>query len=85
MRPRFRMLKLHLEAQVHQRIELTHKMLPELVSWAADVILKYEARTRGRARDEDITGRRACHSVLGFGEHVHPQTTATGTNTTGRG
>lgn len=67
----FRKLKLHLEGQIHKRIELSHRMVPWMVSWAAEVILKFEVQANGRTRYEDLTGHRVRQKILGFGEHAH--------------
>eukprot|EP00974_Lingulodinium_polyedra_P001315 125891-Lingulodinium_polyedra.AAC.1 len=48
-RGQFRKLKLHLEENIGEMIEQHHPMIPWLVSWAGEVILKYEVKPNGRA------------------------------------
>ena len=45
-------------------------MIPWMVSWAADVVVKYHARSNGRTAYEDMTTHRVKHMVAGFGERV---------------
>ena len=69
-RGQFRKLKIHLETRTKKKIPATHPMIPFMVSWAADVIRKYEVRSNGRTSYEEMTGHRVKHIIAGFCEHV---------------
>ena len=45
-------------------------MVPWLVSWAADVIIKCRVKSNGKTAYEDITGHKVKHVVAGFGEAI---------------
>lgn len=69
-RGQFRKLKLRSEVHVGGRIERTHPMIPQMVRWASDAMLKFESRENGRTRYEELTECRACHAALAFGQSV---------------
>ena len=62
-RGQFRKLKLHLEGKIDEHIPAAHTMVPWLVSWAADVILKYRVKEHGKTAYEEITGHKVKHVV----------------------
>lgn len=66
-----RKLKMHLQSRIGRIAPQQHRLVPWLVDWSAEVILKDEVRRNGRTRYEDISGHRVRHKALGFGEHVH--------------
>ena len=72
-REQFRKLKLHLEDRINERIPPTHPMVPWLVNWAGEVLMKFHIKDNGRTAYEEITGHRARHKVCGFGEDVQFQ------------
>lgn len=65
-RSQFRRIKNHLGSQRQRLFELTHKMIPWMVSWAAEVIMKYDEGEDGQTRYERVTGHKARHKVLAF-------------------
>ena len=67
----YRKIKLQLESRIDRKIPPEHPMIPWMVSWAADVVVKCHARDSGRTAYEDMTGHRVKHVVAGFGERVH--------------
>ena len=72
-RGQFRKLKLHLEGEIGTKVEPNHAIVPWMVSWAGDIILKYRQKANGRTAYEDMTGHRVKHKVCGFGEWVQFQ------------
>ena len=70
-RAQFRKIKIHLESEIKMRIEQTHPMVPWMVAWASEVLVKYEVRKNGRTAYEDLTGHKVRHKIAGFGEYVH--------------
>lgn len=46
-------------------------MVAWLVLGATEVAIKFEVTADGRTRYKNITGHRAHHKTLGFGEHMH--------------
>ena len=66
-RGQFRKLKLHLEGKIDEHIPAAHTMVPWLVSWAADAILKYRVKASGKTAYEEITGHKVKHVVAAFG------------------
>eukprot|EP00974_Lingulodinium_polyedra_P038491 3687876-Lingulodinium_polyedra.AAC.1 len=60
-RGQFRKLKLELESRVGARIEPSHPMIPWLVIWAGEVLLKYEVKANGRTGYELLTGHKVKH------------------------
>lgn len=70
-RAQFRKLKLHVESMVACRIPQVHPMVAWLVEWSAEVVLKLEIKAKGCTRYEELTGHRARHKVLAFGERVN--------------
>ena len=53
-----------------EHIPAAHTMVPWLVSWAADAILKYRVKESGKTAYEEITGHKVKHVVAAFGESV---------------
>ena len=45
-----------------------HPMVPWLVGWASDVVLKYYVHDDGRTAYDSMTGHRVKHIVAGFGK-----------------
>ena len=70
-RGQFRKIKLHLEGKIGKKIPPDHPMVPWMISWSGDAIMKYHVREDGRTAYETMTGHRVKHVVAGFGEHVH--------------
>ena len=70
-REQFRKLKLELESKLGMRISQNHPMVPWMVTWAAEVTMKFEVKRSGRTGYEEITGHKVRHKVFGFGEFVH--------------
>ena len=67
-----RKLKMHLRSKIGARVDQEHPTLPWMVSWAAEVIVKYEVWMIGR----DMKGHKARHKVL-VGEYVNFTTNPT--------
>ena len=70
-RGQFRKVNLHLEAQIDRKVPPDHPMVPWMVGWSGDILLKYNTRPTGRTPYEEMTGHRVKHKVAGFGERVH--------------
>ena len=70
-RGQFRKIKLHLEGRIGKKIPPDHPMVPWMISWSGDAIMKCHVREDGRTAYETMTGQCVKHVVAGFGEHVH--------------
>ena len=70
-RGQFRKTKLHLESKIGRHIPPDHPMIPWMISWSGDAIMKYHVQDNGRTAYETMTGHRVKHVVAGFGEHIH--------------
>ena len=71
----YRTLRLYLEHRIKSKIPFGHPVLSWLSIWASEVINKFRPRN-GRTAYELMTGHRAKHLIVGFGEKVLVQFTA---------
>ena len=60
----------HLEAKMNKKLPPNHPMVPWLVTWAGEVIQKYDMLDDGHTAYERMTGHRVKHLAIGFGEKV---------------
>ena len=63
-RGQFRKIKLHLEGKIGKKIPPDHPMVPWIISWSGDAIMKYHVREDGRTAYETMT----CHRVKHVGQ-----------------
>ena len=74
--------RIHLENKTSEKIPLNHEIVPWMVSWAGDVLLKYREKPNGRTAYEETTGHKVNHKVLAFGERVKFQVALNWSKTT---
>ena len=66
-----RIIRHHLERRIKTTIPKDSALMSWLVSWAADVMFRYEVHSTGRTNHEWIAGHRCDQPVAGSAEKMH--------------
>ena len=76
-RDQFRTMKHYYERRSKSKLESGSANSTWLISWAAEVLNKFKIQECGRTAFERLTSHRCTHAIVGFGEVVDFQHTAT--------
>ena len=75
-RDQFRTLKHYYERRTKSKMENGSAISTWLISWAAEVLNKFKIQECGRTAFERLTSHRCTHAIIGFGEVVDFQHSA---------